>query len=103
LEEWVSIWNLEDRFIKDEYGEEVSAHEMYSLVVDRKGAARSFDKMDWTASVFGGPPLYIDEADFHKINHSQRGPNGLLRHRVDMIHCVGHGDGTWDLVQGEFG
>jgi len=24
------------------------------------------------------------------------------RHQIDGIHCIGHGDGTWDYVLGEF-
>ena len=34
-------------------------------------------------------------------HHAIPGPNGLLRHRIGE-HCIGHGDGTWDLIRGEF-
>lgn len=30
------------------------------------------------------------------------GPNGLVRCRVGKGLCVGHGPGTWDLIEGEF-
>lgn len=30
------------------------------------------------------------------------GPNNLSRHRIDGQFCVGHGSGTWDLIQGTF-
>ena len=26
----------------------------------------------------------------------------LRRHDIDGFHCIGHGEGTWDLIQGEF-
>ena len=29
-------------------------------------------------------------------------PRGLMRSRIDGHHCVGHGEGTWDLITGEF-
>ncbi len=30
------------------------------------------------------------------------GPNGLTRRKIDGTHCIGHGEGTWDLCIGEF-
>ena len=30
------------------------------------------------------------------------GPNNLLRARIDGCHCVRHGAGTWDIMEGEF-
>lgn len=30
------------------------------------------------------------------------GPNGLTRRKIDGVHCIGHGEGTWDLCIGEF-
>lgn len=47
-------------------------------------------------------PGYINEEDFHKCNQSERGPNGLLRHKIDGKHCISHGQGTWDCIVGEF-
>jgi hypothetical protein len=35
-------------------------------------------------------------------NHATPGPNGLLRQQIDGTHCVGHGEGTWDLMVGVF-
>ena len=32
--------------------------------------------------------------------HSARG--GLVRHHIDDRLCVGHGEGTWDYIVGEF-
>jgi hypothetical protein len=44
---------------------------------------------------------YRTWTEFHHANHSQPGPKGLLRHQVGD-HCVAHGEGTWDLIPGEF-
>ena len=82
LEAWKD--KLKDSRIKDEYGRLVSLEELLSVITDRKGrppeqgsnATRSLDMVP--------------------------GPNNLLRHRVDGAHCVGHGEGTWDYIQGEF-
>jgi len=46
--------------------------------------------------------FYRTEADFHRENHSEPGPNNLVRHKIDDVHCIGHGEGTWDLITGEF-
>lgn len=29
-------------------------------------------------------------------------PHGLSRHDIDDRHCVAHGNGTYDLIRGEF-
>jgi hypothetical protein len=34
-------------------------------------------------------------------NHAERGPNNLLRHQIGE-GCIGHGAGTWDLIEGGF-
>jgi len=34
-------------------------------------------------------------------NHAVPGPNGLVRHRLDGF-CISHGDGTYDLMVGDF-
>jgi hypothetical protein len=35
-------------------------------------------------------------------NHAELGPNGLLRSKVDDVHCIGHGEGTYDYIAGDF-
>lgn len=80
LEDW------ERRFaggiITTEYGNTLSPAEMSDVIRnrswDRKG---SFD---------------------YRSNHAEEGPSGFARHRIDFVHCVGHGDGTWDYITGEF-
>jgi len=36
------------------------------------------------------------------MNQAEPGPDGLARHKVNDGHCIGHGEGTWDLIIGEF-
>jgi hypothetical protein len=43
-------------------------------------------------------PLF---SSFHRDNESVEGPNGLLRAAIGGS-CIGHGEGTWDLITGEF-
>jgi hypothetical protein len=55
----------------------------------------------------------ITERSFHReadvtdewmlrLSHAECGPNGLVRFTIDGVHCIGHGEGTWDLVVGDF-
>ena len=91
LDDWEKLWALGGRII-DEYGDKIEVQTMRLIITQRHGRewARGWDLMG-----------YADEADFHAKNHSERGPNNLLRHTRDRL-CVGHGEGAWDLVMGDF-
>lgn len=91
LPDWEREWA--NGVIKDEYGDTLTPETMRAVVVDRSWRNAAWDAQHWIG--------YRDEADFHAQNYSLRGPNGLLRHRLGR-HCVGHGEGTWDLMPGEF-
>ena len=84
--------------IVDEYRRGVELPAFVEVVTNR-GNGR-YCSEDW----FGSHSWigYDDETDFHRCNQSQRGPKGLMRHRIDEGHCIGHGEGTWDLIRGEF-
>jgi hypothetical protein len=84
LSEWQRLFPLGRIF--DEYQEEISVEKMFALITERKGHE--------------GKEHHDEE--FHRSNHSEPGPKGLLRHRIDSVHCVGHGEGTWDYIFGEF-
>jgi hypothetical protein len=104
LEDWRAEWSKPGVRIQDEYGRAVGPDEMYRVIAERGTSAQGpTDKegwpKDWWKSAFS---RYKSEEDFHRSNHSRRGPNGLLRHREDGRHCIGHGDGTWDMITGEF-
>ncbi len=90
LKDWKKLYHDADAIIVNEYGEFISANDMDAIITDRS----------WKKSE--EPYGYASWYHFHENNHSMDGPNGLLRHRVDGRHCVGHGEGTWDYIIGEF-
>jgi hypothetical protein len=94
LRHWIERWWRLGATIKNEYGETVAPNDMKNIITQRRGKHEDWDHDDWCG--------YQNEAHFHERNHSERGPNGLVRHKVDGMHCVGHGAGTWDLMRGEF-
>lgn len=91
LPAWETYW--QGKQIRNEYGKPISPQEMRQIITARQG--HGFP--DGWAQRSG----YASEEQFHAQNGSSRGPNGLLRHQLSR-HCVGHGDGTWDLIEGEF-
>lgn len=93
LDDWKARWNKPETHIKNEYGEEITASEMVVIISDRRNPSK------------GGvpvPPGYASWRDFYDRNGAEEGPDGLVRHRVDGLHCPGHGPGTWDYITGEF-
>ena len=93
--DWVQ--KLSDGWIVDEYGAEISFKEMIECIAGRSHHIDWTEKHDWNKSLW-----YKNEADFHKKNYSLRGPKNLIRHQILENHCIGHGDGTWDYLVGEF-
>lgn len=89
LEDWKKY--LKGKKIVDEYGKRVPHVELLSIITERS----------WK-NIKTNPFGYDSWEDFHYRNHSEPGPNYLVRAKVDGIHCVGHGEGTWDLIAGEF-
>ena len=87
LDDWKTFLDGERKRIPvyDEYQRPITITELLDTIT-----ARSWPKR---------PESYgFDYAS----NHAVPGPNGLVRSRVDGSHCVGHGEGTWDLITGEF-
>ena len=89
LEDVRKLIEKENCVIKNEYNEVLSPEKMIEIITQRKGVP--FKPTQW----------YKDEEEFHRENNSQPGPNNLARHCISD-RCIGHGDGTWDLVVGEF-
>ena len=77
--------------IRDEYDKDISLKEMLEIIKERNWKPRG-----------KGPVMYASWEEFHERNYSEFGPNNLMRHKVDMKYCIGHGEGTWDLIIGEF-
>ena len=88
LEHWKVFWkmNSEDGHIEDEYGNFVSIAEMLKCITNRK-SERALEPC----------PFYV-----HPYSRYEIGPNNLMRHPILEHHCIGHGEGTWDLIEGDF-
>lgn len=85
LHDWTEYVMKNDYRIFDEYGEQLSWSELLRIIKDRS---------------YSGERGFTD-ADIARMG-AERGPNGLLRHKLDGVHCVGHGPGTWDYIAGNF-
>jgi hypothetical protein len=90
LADWRKHWLT--GVIKDEYGDILTPEQMEAKITQRQ-CKTPFSMCSWSG--------YKNEAEFHKINGSERGPNDLLRHRLSE-YCIGHGEGTWDLLIGVY-
>lgn len=101
LDDWRERWNQSGAVIRNEYGDTVTTEQMESIITERgrSGPDASWDGVAWWNSPFSP---YLNEEDFHRCNHSERGPNFLLRHGINKRHCIGHGPGTYDYITGEF-
>jgi hypothetical protein len=95
LDDWRRLWAAHGAYIRDEYDERVSIADMELIITARRCGWGDWNDTEWR------PPYYENERDFHDKNQSERGPNGLLRHRIGR-YCVSHGNGTWDCIVGEF-
>lgn len=88
-EDWVRMFIDPDRIIMNEYGDVVPFTDMIATITNRGSPARA-------AAGYGTP-------DFMEKNHAVPGPRGLVRHRIDRENgCIGHGEGTFDYITGEF-
>ena len=86
IEDWIRMFIEPDRIIIDEYRETVPFDRMMGIITARGRA----NPNNW-------------DADTMARNHAESGPNNLVRHRIERGYgCVGHGEGTWDLIMGEF-
>lgn len=91
LSDWERLWSQEGAWIADEYGQRIGVREMYDIITKRS-RTESWEKAPWG---------YSDWHEFHQRNQSEKGPNGLLRHKLGP-HCLKHGEGTWDCIPGDF-
>ena len=93
LEAWKPI--LLKNTIKDEYGKKIPYPEMMKIITERL----------WEGEYpyicpFRGE---IKSKEHHaELEGCEIGPNGLFRYKIDNVHCIGHGEGTWDYIIGDF-
>lgn len=81
LLDWMSFWGRPNSRIEDEYEQQITPEKMMEIITCRSGKSNC--------------------EDLAKMNHAIIGPRNLLRHPLDS-HCVGHGEGTWDHITGDF-
>lgn len=82
LEDWKLLFDSGE--IYDEYGRRVSKDEMIDIITNRSH------------------PDSNENDEWYAQNHAERGPNNLARSKIDGVLCVGHGEGTWDYLVGDF-
>lgn len=83
LDDWRAKWSAPNCRIKDEYGQVITPTEMDEIITARKS---------------GTPPWNEQQ---RRENHAVAGPNNLVRRELGRF-CIGHGEGTWDLLVGDF-
>lgn len=84
FDHWKVMLNNPNCVIVDEYERLVSKEDMIDIITNRSWPERDYE------------PGYLAR------NQAEQGPNGLLRSKVDNHHCLGHGEGTYDYIYGEF-
>jgi len=84
LDDWQRVWSHPESHIEDEYGDIISAEEMLMAITERSSTRDGLDSFNFAS------------------NAAEVGLNNLVRHVIDGRHCVGHGDGTYDYMRGEF-
>ncbi len=82
LDDWRMAF--ETGTIVDEYGSVETPADMLGLIVDRPAKLCTWSRREY------------------EQNQGEPGPNGLVRHKPLPGHCIGHGDGTYDLIVGDF-
>lgn len=83
LEDWKRLFANDEAIIKNEYGDIFTMGAMLGIISNRAASEHVWSEVDLA------------------LNHAVPGPNNLARRRIDW-HCIGHGEGTYDLCVGEF-
>lgn len=98
LDDWKKLFKKKRSYIKDEYGDIISSDEIISIITDRY-SDQNVREMSQSMLKWCGVKS-VDE--FLIMNHAVIGPNNLIRHMIEDHHCIGHGEGTWDYMIGDF-
>ena len=86
IEDWIRMFIEPDRIIINEYQEIIP-----------------FDKMMGVITARSRPDPCTWDAERLVRNYAELGPGNLIRHRIDPENgCVGHGEGMWDYITGDF-
>lgn len=92
LEGWEKMFAIEGSHIENEDSVVITPEEMVNIITRKLMPLRTIGQKPYGYSSWGA---------FHEENDSQLGPKGLLRHRRSH-YCIGHGEGAWDLLIGDF-
>jgi hypothetical protein len=85
LDDWKRFCRKKQVKIEDEYGKEIFQEELWDIIENRRHTGTPWK----SAELFENNAVY--------------GPNGLVRVNLGSNYgCIGYGDGTWDLIEGEF-
>ena len=76
LDDWIRRWEQPSAVIKDSYGKTVTPAEMLYVITNREGNTEASRK----------PMGYFNWEQFHRDNHSYRGPHNLLFSTLDIIY-----------------
>lgn len=98
LEDWKKLFLSKDFIIKDKYGDEITPHHMLEIITQRSWH-RPFSEGIEQQLREGDSSPYRNVQDFYDTNMAEPGPNNLTRCKIDHVFCVGHGEGTWDLMR----
>ena len=91
LSDWQARWAQSSFVISDEDGNPVSPTMMLGIISKREHKR-----------VKRPPSCWREWLNLGARSHIEPGPYRLVRHRLDGLFCIGHGEGTWDLIAGEF-
>jgi hypothetical protein len=85
---------IKDKKIIDEYEDNISLESFINIVIHRNWHT---SKRDWEFPI----GKYTSLEHFLQVNHAELGPNNLLRNKIGP-YCIGHGEGTYDYMVGDF-
>jgi len=74
LEDWKELLNVRGHLILNEYGEAIPVKDLLNTITNRS----------------------------KPYNDYYRGKHTITRHPIDYQHCIGHGEGDWDYIIGDF-
>lgn len=92
LDDWKQRWNQMGLVIRDSYGKQISPDGMLDIVTNRAGSPELGRR----------PTGYADWADFHRANHSYRGPHDLLFSTYKVVQGGDTFATTYQLFDHEF-
>lgn len=96
LQDWITKFNNPLYEIYDEYGEQKSPERMIEIITKRERPPLKFPYED---KIEGN--LYRSLEDYCRRNNLELGLGNLFRHPLSQW-CIGHGDGTYDYMIGNF-